>query len=44
MSRGSVNGGFGINARGDIVGPHNDAGGKGHGFLLNLEEPDEDED
>jgi hypothetical protein len=22
----------GINSRGDIVGPYNDAGGKGHGF------------
>jgi len=35
---------FGINARGDIVGPYNDASGTGHGFLLNPEEPDEEED
>jgi uncharacterized membrane protein len=36
--------GFGINTRGNIVGPYNDASGNGHGFLLNPEEPDEDED
>jgi uncharacterized membrane protein len=36
--------GFGINARGDIVGPYNDASGNGHGFLLNPEESEEDED
>jgi uncharacterized membrane protein len=35
---------FGINARGDIVGPYNDASGNGHGFLLNPEKSDEDED
>jgi hypothetical protein len=33
---------FGIDPRGDIVGPYNDASGKGHGFLLSLEERDED--
>jgi hypothetical protein len=41
---GHATAGFGINARGGIVGPYNDAGGNGHGFLLNPEEPDEDED
>jgi uncharacterized membrane protein len=35
---------FGINARGDIVGPYNDASGHTHGFLLIIEERDEDED
>jgi hypothetical protein len=35
---------FGINTRGDIVGPYNDASGNGHGFLLNPEGPDEEED
>jgi uncharacterized membrane protein len=35
---------FGINSRGDIVGPFNDASGNGHGFLLVVEERDEDED
>ena len=34
---------FGINARGDIVGMFDDANGT-HGFLLRLEERDEDED
>jgi uncharacterized membrane protein len=41
---GHATAGFGINARGDIVGPYNDASGNGHGFLLNPEEPDEEED
>lgn len=35
---------FGINARGDIVGTYNDASGTAHGFLLKLEDRDEDED
>jgi hypothetical protein len=35
---------FGINARGDIVGSFNDATGTARGFLLKLENRDEDED
>jgi uncharacterized membrane protein len=41
---GHVTANFGINARGDIVGIYNDANGVTHGFLLKLEERDEDED
>jgi hypothetical protein len=43
-SLGHVTANFGINARGDIVGTYNDASGAAHGFLLKLEERDEDED
>jgi uncharacterized membrane protein len=42
--KGHVTAGFGINARGDIVGSYNDDSGTEHGFLLKLEDRDEDED
>ena len=41
---GHVTANFGINARGDIVGVYDDEHGMTHGFLLKLEEHDEDED
>jgi uncharacterized membrane protein len=41
---GHVTSNFGINARGDIVGTYNDAYGTARGFLLKLEDRDEDED
>jgi uncharacterized membrane protein len=41
---GHVTANFGINARGDIVGTYNDANGTAHGFLLKLENREEDED
>jgi hypothetical protein len=41
---GHVTANFGINARGDIVGTYNDAAGIAHGFLLKLEDREEDED
>jgi hypothetical protein len=41
---GHVTASFGINARRDIVGTYNDAKGTAHGFLLKLEDRDEDED
>jgi hypothetical protein len=41
---GHVTANFGINARRDIVGTYNDAKGTAHGFLLKLEDRDEDED
>jgi hypothetical protein len=41
---GHITANFGINARGDIVGTYNDAAGIAHGFLLKLEDRDEDED
>jgi uncharacterized membrane protein len=41
---GQVTANFGINARGDIVGTYNDANDTAHGFLLKLEDRDEDED
>ena len=40
---GQVTANFGINARGDIVGTYN-ANGTDHGFLLKLEDREEDED
>jgi probable HAF family extracellular repeat protein len=40
---GHVTDNFGINARGDIVGTYNDANGTAHGFLLKLENREEDE-
>jgi uncharacterized membrane protein len=41
---GHVTASFGINARGDIVGTYKDTNDKAHGFLLKLEDRDEDED
>jgi uncharacterized membrane protein len=41
---GQVTANFGINSRSDIVGTYNDANNTAHGFLLKLEDRDEDED
>jgi probable HAF family extracellular repeat protein len=41
---GHVTANYGINARGDIVGTYKDANGTDHGFLLKLENGEEDED